>query len=57
MPTAKIPRRREAALEAVTTLTARMVSLRRLTSAVREGAFAVVVSLALPDASLRGRET
>jgi hypothetical protein len=35
-----------------------MVSLRRLTSAVRgEGAFAVVLSLAVPDASLRGMET
>jgi hypothetical protein len=58
MPTGKIPRRGEAALEAVTTLAVLMDSLRRLTSASRgEGAVAVVLSLAVRDVCLREMET
>jgi hypothetical protein len=58
MRTGKIPRRGEAALEAVTTLAVLMDSRRRLTSASRgEGAVAVVLSLAVRDVGLREMET
>jgi hypothetical protein len=58
MPTGKIPRRREAAPGAVTTLAVPMGSLPRLTSVSRgEGAYAVVLASEVPHAFLRGMET